>query len=236
MGAPHLRCNDPLTNFKLYLALNQDISFVVFRNFKRQIERQSHNTKYGKPEPFSESIYPLSDDLKEVVQEFLGGEEFQYMREDYEQMGEVQSPYLFIYHNRGVKESELRQGLYSEARTQMDLLMNYVQETRGIEYAAADSLLNRGKICPEYVQYLFRPDDVLVSPTTKNTQAMWQQIGQLEAFKSVAPVPTILQPGQSWLRLGNLMVNSTKCASFSSFKCQSPSVPKRKSSSHEWIS
>jgi hypothetical protein len=45
----------------------------------------------------------------------------------------------------------------------MDLLVNYVQETRGTEYAAADSLLKRGKICPEYVQYLFRPNDVLIS-------------------------------------------------------------------------
>jgi hypothetical protein len=163
MGAPNLRCNDPLTNFELYLALNQDISFVVFRNFKRHIARQSHNTKYGKPEPFSETIYPVSDDLKEVVQGFLGGEEFQSMREDYEQTGEVQSPYLFIYHNRGSKEAELRRGLTSEMQTQMDLLLNYVQETRSAEYAAADSLLKRGKICPEFVQYLFRPDEVLVS-------------------------------------------------------------------------
>jgi hypothetical protein len=80
VGAPHLRCNDPLTNFELYLALNRDISFVVSRNYKRQIERQSCNTNYGKPEPFSESIYPDSDGIKKVVQEFIRGEEFQSMR------------------------------------------------------------------------------------------------------------------------------------------------------------
>ncbi|KAJ5209578.1 hypothetical protein N7449_003957 [Penicillium cf. viridicatum] len=167
MGAPYLRCNDPLTNFELYLALNRDISFVVFRNYKRRAEPQSANTKYGKPEPFSETILPVSEDLKDVIADFLRGNEFRSMNNDYRDTGEVQSPYLFVYHNRGAGESEIRQGLSSEAQRQFDLFMDYVHETCGNEYTAADLLLEKGKIRPEYVQYLFKPNEVLVSNKNK---------------------------------------------------------------------
>ncbi|KAK4870872.1 hypothetical protein LT330_000109 [Penicillium expansum] len=167
MGAPYLRCNDPLTNFELYLALNRDISFVVFRNYKRRAEPQSPNTKYGKPEPFSETIFPVSEDLKDVIAQFLRGEEFQSMSRNYRDKGEVQSPYLFVYHHQGDVEFEIKQGLSSEAQRQFDLFMDYVQEACGTEYAAANRLLEKGKIRPEYIQYLFKPNEVLVSNISK---------------------------------------------------------------------
>lgn len=172
MGAPYLRCNDPLTNFELYLALNRDISFVVFRNYKRRTETQSPNTKYGKPEPFSESIFPVSEDLKDVIAGFLRGKEFRSMYSDYRHTGEVQSPYLFVYHNRGVGESEIKRELSSEAQRQFDLFMDYVQEACGNEYTAADLLFEKGKIRPEYVQYLFKPNEVLVWNQKKSIQVM----------------------------------------------------------------
>ncbi|KAJ5835546.1 ATPase AAA-type core [Penicillium robsamsonii] len=167
MGAPYLRCNDPLINFELYLALNRDISFVVFRNYKRRAERQSSNTKYDKPEPFSETIFPVSEDLKGVIADFLGGKEFKSMQNHYRDKGEVQSPYLFVYHNRGAGESEIKRGLSSEAHRQFDLFMDYVQEAYGKEYTAADLLFEQGKIRPEYVQYLFKPNQILVSQKNK---------------------------------------------------------------------
>ncbi|KAJ5383953.1 ATPase AAA-type core [Penicillium concentricum] len=167
MGAPYLRCNDSLVNFELYLALNRDISFVVFRNYKRRAERQSSNTKYGKPEPFSETIFPVSEDLKDVIADFLRGKEFQSMQNNYRDKGEVPSPYLFVYHNRGGGESEIKGGLSSEAQRQFDLFMDYVQEACGKEYTAADLLFEKGKIRPEYVQYLFKPNQILVSHQNK---------------------------------------------------------------------
>lgn len=162
MGSPHLRCNDRLTNFELYLALNKDISFVVFRNFKRRVERQSSNARYGKPEPFSETILPVSEDLKDVFEEMLSGREFSSMYRGYQSSREVTTPYLFVYHNRS-KMTDMRHGLSSVAQRQLDLFMGYVQETCGEEYAAADTLLNNGRIRPEYIQYLFKPNEVLVS-------------------------------------------------------------------------
>ncbi|OQE29204.1 hypothetical protein PENFLA_c004G10182 [Penicillium flavigenum] len=167
MGAPYLRCNDPLVNFELYLALNRDISFVVFRNYKRRVEPQSPNKKYGKPEPFSETILPVSEDLNGVIADFLRGKDFRSMYSDYRNTGEVQSPYLFVYHNRGAGGSEIKRGLSSEAQRQFDLFMDYVQEACGNDYTAADLLLEKGKIRPEYVQYLFKPNEVLVSNKNK---------------------------------------------------------------------
>jgi hypothetical protein len=45
--------------------------------------------------------------------------------------------------------------------------MDYVQETCGNEYTAADLLFEKGKIRPEYVQYLFKPNQVLISTQNK---------------------------------------------------------------------
>jgi hypothetical protein len=167
MSSPHLRCNDRLTNFELYLALNKDISFVVFRNFKRRVERQSSNARYGKPKPFSETILPVSEDLKDVFEEMLSGREFSSMYHGYQSSREVTTPYLFVYHNRS-KVTDMRYGLSSVAQQQLDLFMDYVQESCGEEYAAADTLLNNGRIRPEYIQYLFKPNEVLVSNNNNN--------------------------------------------------------------------
>ncbi|OQE47389.1 hypothetical protein PENCOP_c001G05768 [Penicillium coprophilum] len=167
MGAPYLHCNDRLVNFELYLALNKDISFVIFRNYKRRAERQSSNTNYGKPKPFSESIFPVSEDLKDVIADFLRGKEFQSMQSSHRHMGEVQSPYLFVYHSRGAVESEIKRGLSSEAQRQFDLFMDYIQEACGNEYTAADLLFEKGRIRWEYVQYLFKPNHILVSTQNK---------------------------------------------------------------------
>ncbi|KAJ5776578.1 uncharacterized protein N7511_001589 [Penicillium nucicola] len=161
-GLPRLRCNDRLANFELYLALNKDISFVVFRNFKRTVERHSLRAKYGKPEPFSENILPVSEYLKEIFEEMLSGREFKSMYSGYQASREVKKPYLFVYHNRS-KVADMREGLSSAAQQQLDLFMDYVQATCGEEYAVADSLLNKGRIRPEYVPYLFKPNDVLIS-------------------------------------------------------------------------
>jgi hypothetical protein len=167
-GAPYLRCNDPLLNFELYLALNKEISFVVFRNYKRRVVwPPSKGGKYSKPEPFSESILAVSEDLKEAIEDLLSGREFRSMREEFQSKAEIHSPYLCFYHNRGAREAEIRQNLSSEAQRQLDLFSDYIQLVWGKEYAAADSLLKKGKISPLYVHYLFKPKDLLVSVKDK---------------------------------------------------------------------
>jgi hypothetical protein len=166
MGSPHLRCNDRVTSLELYLALNKEISFVVFQNFKRSVERRPSNAKYGRPEPFSETILPVSEDLKEIFEEMLSGREFSSMYHGYQASREVKTPYLFVYHNRS-KVAEMRHGLSSVSQQQLDLFMAYVNETCGEEYAAADTLLSNGRIRPEYFQYLFKPNEVLVSNDNK---------------------------------------------------------------------
>ncbi|KAJ5129742.1 uncharacterized protein N7515_005781 [Penicillium bovifimosum] len=163
-GAPYLRCNDPLLNFELYLALNKEISFVVFRNYKRRVTwSTSERGKYSKPEPFSESILAVSGSLKDAIENLLSGREFWSMRQEFQSKAEIHSPYLCVYHNRGAREAEIRQNLSSEAQRQLDLFRDYVELTRGNEYAAADSLLKKGKISAPYVPYLFKPNDLLVS-------------------------------------------------------------------------
>ncbi|KAJ5773368.1 hypothetical protein N7457_008264 [Penicillium paradoxum] len=198
MGAPYLRCNDPLTNFELYLALNRDISFIVFRNYKRRVERESPNARYTTPKPFSESILPVSEDLKEVIGDFLSAREFQSMNNDFRGNGQVHSPYLFIYHSRGAKELEAKQRMSSEAQRQFDLFLDYIQETRGEEYAAADLLLEKGKIRPEYLQYLFKSTDLLVSTKDKEETCHVAMDWPIQVQTGSSTNPSWYINGQTW--------------------------------------
>jgi hypothetical protein len=76
MGAPYLRCNDPLTNFELYLALNRDISFVVFRNYKRRSRATVTEHKVWKARTIQRVHPPRSEDLKGVIADSSGAKSF----------------------------------------------------------------------------------------------------------------------------------------------------------------
>lgn len=164
-----LRCSVPLDNFELHLAVNPDISFIVFRDYDKTIDlpppkdRDIHN--YGKvhlPGHASESIYPVASDLKEVLGVILNRRpEYRRILGEYEGSGELAAPYLFIYHNRHEME-DIKGELSAAAQDQLGLLLDYVTHVLGDEYYVADSLLGRKEILPEYVKYLFKPDDILV--------------------------------------------------------------------------
>ncbi|KAJ5105354.1 hypothetical protein NUU61_002701 [Penicillium alfredii] len=171
-GALQLRCNAPLTNFELYLAVNPDISFVVFKNFSRTVDLDSSRPESAvsdsavtshKPRPISETVRPVSNDLKAALRKILNNNtEFKEITHAYNRTQELAAPYLFIYHSRG-KLPDSQQGPVTPAEKQLHLFIQYVEESHGAHYAAADALFDRNKIRPEYVDYLFKPGDVLVS-------------------------------------------------------------------------
>ena len=80
----------------------------------------------------------------------------------YTQTRELSAPYLFIYHSRQ-EIDQIKDGLSAAAREQLDLLLSYVNDVLGAEYDRADSLFERNEIRHEYIQYLFKPGDILVA-------------------------------------------------------------------------
>ena len=169
----YVKCNLPLNNFDLYLEKNKDISFIVYRNFdpslhptaaKSATNDTTPNTESEHlPTPIGETIRAVAEDLIEVVQTILESRvEYAKLLGEYRLSHELPAPYLFIYHSSKNLE-DIQKRLSPSAQKQLSLLLNYVRERYGHEYAAADSLLSQNMISQEYVQYLFKPGDVLVS-------------------------------------------------------------------------
>ena len=171
-NASRVQCSLPLRNFNLYLEKNKDVAFIVYRNF--DADSTSSVTKQGitdatsgRPAHFlqhtSEIIRSVNRDLIEAIKNFLGSqEEYTELLREYSISYELPAPYLFIYHSRKSLEG-FQSSLPLPAKAQLSLLLSYVTEQYADDYAAADSLLSQNKILPEYIRYLFKPGDLLLS-------------------------------------------------------------------------
>ncbi|KAJ5291366.1 hypothetical protein N7478_000617 [Penicillium angulare] len=170
-GEVHLRCSVPLDNFQLHLALNPNISFVVFQDYQKrpQPESSSTNTKKGKNRisPFSESIHPVSTDLKMALNTLLHSkDEFKSITEDYRYTKELESPYIFIYHMRDQLPA-IKDKMPAASQRQLAQFLGYVDQAVGSQYKAADALLTSGEILPKFINYLFKPGDIVIERDDK---------------------------------------------------------------------
>ncbi|KAK5271709.1 hypothetical protein LTR96_003536 [Exophiala xenobiotica] len=166
-----LRCSLPVTNFELYLERNKDIAFIVYRDFhpappdiagSSSIDRPVKNAGSVRPLPISETIQPIAQELIEAIETLLSSrDEYSSLLQEYKVSPELQAPYLTVYHSRKDLHT-IREGLSPEPQKQFDLLLQYVTDQYGENYAAADSLFSESKISSENVPYLFKPGDVLV--------------------------------------------------------------------------
>ena len=170
--AVYIRSNLPLTNLDLYLEKNKDISFIVYRNFDRDstatpAEPRTGNIDDAKfadlPQQESETIRPVNDDLVAATKALLNSRpEYAGLKNQFSASLELPAPYLCVYHSRE-RLASFQESLPPKAKAQLLVLLRYVTENYAQEYALADSLISRNKISPEYLPYLFKPGDSLVS-------------------------------------------------------------------------
>lgn len=162
-----LRCQIPVKNFDLYLEQNKDVSFIVYRTYVEpntgtSSERDTKIDSSDSPEQITESIRPVADILIHALEAILQSrEEYADLLQKYRATSELYAPYLFMYHNR--KDLDIiRENLDQSTQEQLQLFSDYVVQNHGSMYATADSLISQGMISPEYIDYLFKPGDVLV--------------------------------------------------------------------------
>ncbi|KAK5458466.1 hypothetical protein LTS15_004548 [Exophiala xenobiotica] len=166
-----LQCSLPVTNFELYLERNKDIAFIVYRDFHpappdmagpSSIDRPLKNAGSVRPLPFSETIQPIAQVLIEAIETLLSSRgEYSSLLQKYKVSPELQAPYLTVYHSRKDMHT-IQEGLSPEPQKQFELLLQYVTDQYGENYATADSLFSENKISSENVPYLFKPGDILV--------------------------------------------------------------------------
>lgn len=163
-GVAHLRCSIPLRNFDLFLALNPDISFLVFRHYKKKFQPYYDVNEEAAqlPCPTSESIYPVASEMKSALNAMLGANAgFGDIKKRYGESRDLLAPYLFAYHSRQ-DINKIKAQLSPVEIDHMDLFMRYLDEEYGEEYKGVDYLLGRGLIAPQYTHYLFKPGEILV--------------------------------------------------------------------------
>ena len=161
-----LRCVAPVDNFDLFLEQNKHLSFIVYRTF---IAPSNHGTKTSAgsddqdtPPQINESIRPISPHLIDVLETILKSqEEYAEILQTLNSISELNAPYLFMYHHRHALET-IREGANVLSRENLSLFSNYMTQSCGQQYAAANALISLGRILPEYVIYLFKPGDILV--------------------------------------------------------------------------
>lgn len=158
-----LMCKMPLENLGLFLERNKDISFFIYRTYDvSEISAQNHRRITCSVETddilditISESVQPITDDFVQSVKALLESQEYYSdIHREFQTTSELQAPYLFVYHGRQDLDVVLGT-LDSSAKEQMKLFLNYVTESCGDEYSAADALISQGKITSNYVKYLF---------------------------------------------------------------------------------
>ncbi|TGJ82867.1 hypothetical protein E0Z10_g5894 [Xylaria hypoxylon] len=168
VGSRHngtLRCSVPVENFDLFLEKNKDISFIVYKTYV--LLEPGRQSDFLQPEDapkfkIDESIKPVTEDLIGGVRSLLESkDEFSELWQIFKATKELNAPYLFVYHQRADWD-RLRGDVAQSSQEQLMMLWNYIIQSHGDEYAAADRLIASGKITSKYIQYLFKPGDILI--------------------------------------------------------------------------
>ncbi|KAJ8131879.1 hypothetical protein O1611_g1743 [Lasiodiplodia mahajangana] len=160
-----LRCSIPVDNFDLFLEKNKDISFIVYQTYVAP--NPTHQGTWSQPDDvpkfkIDESIKPITEELVEAVKVLLTSkEEYASLWDNFKMSKELHAPYLFVYHQRA-DWSELRASATQPSQEQLTMLWDYIIQNHGDEFAAADACISDGKITSAYIQYLFKPGDILV--------------------------------------------------------------------------
>lgn len=171
----YLRCRNRVSNLELYLLRHPDISFVVYRTYPKTIRLGSKKAQpcsqpvdqLHLPSPLAESILPVEKKLKQALEMVLERKpEFRQILNKYLDTGELDAPYLFIYHSRNDLEN-IRSVLPLDVLKLLELLLEYVEYAFGHEYHEADGLLKKGNMAPTYIRYMAKPGDVLIASEGK---------------------------------------------------------------------
>ncbi|KAI1357335.1 hypothetical protein F5Y08DRAFT_352717 [Xylaria arbuscula] len=159
-----LRCQVPLNNFDLFLERNKDISFIIYKTYSiPRVQQTVVDQRTGGPKiEIEESIKPITQGLIQAIRTLLTSKhEYATVWSSFKTFGELHGPYLFVYHQR-TNWQEICASIETSSKNQMTMFWDYIIQTHGEEFAAADACISQGKINTKYVPYLFIPGEILV--------------------------------------------------------------------------
>jgi hypothetical protein len=178
----------PVKNLDLFLERNKNIVFIVYRDFDHVPPKTRARNKLPSPHHTRESIHPVSRQLRKTLQMILKHDwRYESMFLQMRREGEIDAPYLFVYHHRTHWKDLLAQCPHT-VREQLKLLAFYVSENYGKEYIAADTLFAKRKVSREFIKYLVQPGDILISRSNGQYRGLVACSWPLENTRTQAPV------------------------------------------------
>lgn len=191
-GPGVLRSQLPVTNFDLYLERNKDVSFIVYKTYGIPEDipnpRSTRDRNSAPPDLnaaiVDESIQPVNEILVSAVEALLEAkDEYASILRSFRATHELAAPYLFVFHQRNERQ-RIQQLLPEPSHEQLSMLWDYIMQSQGAEYAAADSKISIGKVTPEILNYLFKPGQLLVQNKGGTFQGWicedWPRVNQRE--------------------------------------------------------
>lgn len=166
----HLRSDQPIRNFELFLEREKDISFLVYKNFQccggYQYDNDTPAAKsYDDPDAEiaahfrGESLAIVADDLSDALyglaEEALEGIPHPQFDVDWQVRKDGLSyPYLWWFHKRE-EIAQTMEIMDSTSRRHLDVLDGYFQERLGDSWGTVDRLTSQGRINFKFLEYLF---------------------------------------------------------------------------------
>lgn len=165
--------NRPVSDLSLYLAKNPEVSFIVYRDYTPPLSRNEHflddNLEDAHQlEHTHETLVPVTKELSNAVSSFL--KQFDGSATDIKGKVTLFAPYVAVYHNRGHALESFLASLRQRQQNQLQSLLDYVVSQYSQEWALVDDMIKRRKITSEYIEYLFKPGDVVVHGRLHNVR------------------------------------------------------------------
>ncbi|PHH90782.1 hypothetical protein CDD83_2673 [Cordyceps sp. RAO-2017] len=168
----HLRADNAIRNFELFLERGKDISFLVYKDFECCVEKEASwtNARYDDPDAeisahfLGESISIVSEELSLALQQLADQALSGIPHPNFDTGSEkgMSYPYLWWFHRRQ-EISQAQAWLDAASQLHIEALGSFFRSRLGSEWNIIDSLIQRGRISAQYIEYLFVPGTIVVS-------------------------------------------------------------------------
>ena len=193
---PVLHASKPLQNTRFYLEQHPEIAFVVYKDYddiapNDNSKIMSKDGVFRIPEPSQQALLLTSDHMLTAVEQLARHvPNFAKLFPTFNPEKEISAPYMFIYHSMPLFDHVLPH-ITPLQRELLDMLMDSVFASHGMEYKAAKQCQNKGIVSRRLVKYLVRPGDLLVRTQDNVPRAYvatsWAREQEADEEKEITP-------------------------------------------------
>ena len=168
----HLRGSKAIHNFDLHLERNKSISFIAYKDYRcceASSSTQHFSDMSGDTEPsalmISESVSIISPVLASALNDITREALAKVPHPNFLDIGnEFPSPYLWWFCGRE-KISEAEKLINKHDQEHISVFKTYLHSRLGVTWSIVDSLLSKGKISAQYIEYLFVSQLIFLYPS-----------------------------------------------------------------------